>query len=82
MGQVKWEQPGKVAARVPAMLKEIRAESGRLTDTNAKSEKVKEVLLIGLTQKDYDNLQILAARNPRIKNYGVLVRKVLKEAAR
>ncbi len=53
-----------------------------MTDTNVKSEKVKSVLLIGLTEKDYEALQVLAARNPRVKNYGVLVRKVLKDAAK
>lgn len=61
---------------------ELKDESSRLTDTNVKSDTCRAVLLIGITQKDYENLQRLAAENTRIKNYGVLVRKVIRDAVR
>lgn len=64
------------------MVKEIREESARLTDTNVKNEKTKAVLLIGLGDKDYEALRVIAAHSPRTKNYAVMIRKVLRDEAR
>jgi hypothetical protein len=62
-------------------LKAIGEESKQMTDTNAKSEKTEQILLTGLTKKDMENLRLVSSYYPRIKNYGVLIRTVLKERA-
>ncbi len=53
-----------------------------MTDTNWKNEKTKAILLIGLTEKDYIALRIIADNNPKVKNYGVLIRRLLAREAK
>jgi len=77
-----WVQQNVAKERAKEMLAEVKEESGRMTDTNWKSEKCRAVLLVGLTQKDYDALQVIAADHPKVKNYGVLVRRVLNAEAK
>lgn len=78
----KWETPNQTAERVGPMLKEIAEESKRMTDTNVKGEKTEQILLTGLTRKDMENLNLVASYYPRIKNYGVLIRTVLRDRAK
>ena len=76
------KQPNQVKEEVQTELEDIRELSSRLTDTNAKKENTHAVLLVGLTEKDFDALQKCAAQYPKIKNYGVLVRRVIRQAAK
>jgi hypothetical protein len=77
-----WVQQNVARERAKIMLAEIKEESGRMTDTNWKNEKTRAILLIGLTQREYDALQVIATDNPKVKNYGVLVRRLLAREAK
>jgi hypothetical protein len=79
---VNWVPPNKAKESAKETLFEVAQESKRMTDTNAGSEKVEQILLIGLTRKDLDCLNLVASYYPKIKNYGVLVRRVLKDRAK
>ncbi len=81
-----WVQQNVARERAIARCKEIKEESARMTDSNQKDAKAraktKAVLLIGLKQRDHDNLAAIAARYPDVKNYGVLVRRLLAREAK
>jgi hypothetical protein len=77
-----WVQQNVARERVIAHCKEIKEESARMTDTNWKNEKTRAILLIGLTEKDYIALRLIADNNPKVKNYGVLVRRLLAREAK
>lgn len=65
-----------------ALLARVREESQRMCDTSVAREDVRQILLIGITEKDLDNLNALAAADGRIKNYAVLVRRLIARAVR
>ena len=77
-----WIQPNEAKERVGELLREVAEDSHQLTDTNTPGEKVKKILLVGLTEKDIEHLSTVASYYPRIKNYGVLVRRVIKDRAK
>jgi hypothetical protein len=68
--------------QTPKADKEAQKERARYVDSNVDKDDVKEILLIGITAKDYDALQVLAKHNPRVKNYGVLVRRLIQAEAK
>ena len=56
-------------------------EKARLVD-NLSRDSEEATLWLGISRKDYEALQIVAAAHPTVKNYGVLVRRLIHAEAK
>lgn len=59
-----------------------RKETGSRMCDNIERKDVKQVALLALTQKDIDALNVIADDDGRIKNYSVLIRRLISREAK